>query len=81
MPSFCRQYEFCRHIDSIIVSYGGIYMTTITAKFTLRTDSELLKKFRFVSDYNGRSSNRELEMLMKKHIAEFEATHEKITFD
>ena len=56
-------------------------MTTITAKFTLRTDSELLKKFRFVADYNGRSSTRELEMLMKKHIAEFEATHEKITFD
>lgn len=56
-------------------------MTTDAAKFTLRTEAELLKKFRFVADYNGRSANRELEVLMKKHIAEFEATHERITFD
>lgn len=56
-------------------------MTTETAKFTVRTDAELLKKFRFVADYNGRSANRELEVLMKKHVAEFEKTHEKITID
>lgn len=56
-------------------------MTTDAAKFTLRTESELLKKFRYVADYNGRSANRELEVLMKKHIAEFEAEHERITFD
>ena len=52
-----------------------------SAKFTLRTDSEILKKFRYVADYNGRSANRELEVLMKKHIAEFEKEHGKITFD
>lgn len=56
-------------------------MTTETAKFTLRTEAELLKKFRFVADYNARSANRELEVLMKKHIAEFEKTHGKITFE
>ena len=56
-------------------------MTTDTAKFTLRIESELLKKFRYVADYNGRSANRELEILMKKHIAEFEAEHERIAFD
>ena len=56
-------------------------MTTDTAKFTLRTDTELLKKFRFVADYNARSANRELEVLMKKHIAEFEKENGKITFD
>lgn len=43
-------------------------MTADTAKFTLRTDTELLKKFRFVADYNARSANRELEVLMKKRI-------------
>ena len=52
-----------------------------TAKFTLRTDSDLLKKFHFVADYNGRSANRELEVLMKKHIAEFEKDHDKISLD
>lgn len=56
-------------------------MTSNTAKFTLRTDSDLLKKFRYVADYNARSSNRELEVLMKKHIAEFEKEHGKITFE
>ena len=56
-------------------------MATDTAKFTLRTDSEILKKFRYAADYNGRSANRELEVLMKKHIAEFEKEHDKITFD
>lgn len=56
-------------------------MAAETAKFTLRTEAELLKKFRYVADYNARSSNRELEVLMKKHIAEFENEHGKITFD
>ena len=56
-------------------------MTTETAKLTLRTESELIKKFRYVADYNGRSANREPEVLMKKHIAEFEAEHERIAFD
>ena len=56
-------------------------MMTETAKFTLRADAEILKKFRYVADYNGRSANRELEVLMKKHISEFEKEHDKITFD
>ena len=51
------------------------------AKFTLRIDAESLKKFSFVADYNARSDNRELEVLMKKHIAEFEKENGKITFD
>ena len=56
-------------------------MTNDIAKFTLRIDAELLKKFRFVADYNARSANRELEVLMKKQIAEFEKENGKITFD
>lgn len=53
-------------------------MTNDIAKFTLRTDFELLQKFRFVAEYNARSANRELEVIMKKHIAEFEKTNGKI---
>ena len=56
-------------------------MMSDTAKFTLRTDVEILKKFRYVADYNARSANRELEVLMKKHIAEFEKEHGKISFE
>ncbi len=53
-------------------------MKSDVAKFTLRTDPDLLSKFHFVADYNGRSANRELEVLMKKHIAEFEKKHGEI---
>lgn len=56
-------------------------MPSDTVKFTLRTDSELLKKFRFVAEYNARSANRELEVLMKNHIFEFEKIHGKIETD
>lgn len=56
-------------------------MKADTSKFTLRTDSDLLRKFHFVADYNGRSANRELEVLMKKHIAEFEKNHGEISVD
>lgn len=48
------------------------------SKFTVRTESELLKKFRIAADYNGRSANREIEMLMRNHVAEFEKKHGKI---
>lgn len=48
------------------------------SKFTIRTESELLKKFRFVAEYNARSANREIEVLMKKHVSEFEKAHGKI---
>ncbi|SHK83372.1 Arc-like DNA binding domain-containing protein [Anaerocolumna jejuensis DSM 15929] len=54
-------------------------MRSDLSKFTLRTDAELLKKFRFVADYNDRSANREIEVLMKKHVDEFEKKHGKIT--
>ncbi len=56
-------------------------MQSDLSKFTLRIDPELLKKFRFVADYNARSANRELEVLMKKHVNEFEKKHGKITFE
>lgn len=56
-------------------------MPSDLTKFTIRTDSEILKKFRFVADYNARSANRELEVLMKKHISEFEKEHGKIEFE
>ncbi|MFT4145858.1 MAG: Arc family DNA-binding protein [Mobilitalea sp.] len=51
------------------------------SKFTLRIDTELLTKFRFVADYNARSANREIEVLMKNHVDEFEKKHGKITIE
>lgn len=56
-------------------------MTAETTKFTLRTDTELLKKFRYVANYNARSANKELEVLIQKHITEFEKANGKITLN
>lgn len=60
---------------------GEIAMVSDTVKFTLRTESDLLRKFRYVADYNARSANRELEVIMKRHIAEFEREHGRIALD
>lgn len=48
------------------------------SKFTLRVDSTLLKKFHYIADYNARSANREIEVLIKKHVKAFENTYGKI---
>lgn len=53
-------------------------MKSDLSKFTVRVDSEILKKFRYVAEYNARSANRELEFLMRRHILEFEKEHGKI---
>ena len=52
-------------------------MPSDAVKFTLRTEPELLKKFRFVAEYNARSANRELEVLMKKHGVIINSTKQK----
>lgn len=48
------------------------------SKFTLRINDELLKKFRYISEYNARSANSELTILIKNRIAEFEKKYGKI---
>ncbi len=56
-------------------------MSHDVSKFTLRTDAELMKKFRYVAEYNARSANRELEVLMREHVKEFEEKHGRIAVD
>ena len=60
---------------------GDCIMQNDVVKFTLRTETELLKRFRYVAEYNARSINRELEVIMKKHIAEFEKLHGEIIIE
>lgn len=43
-----------------------------TPKFTLRIPAELLEKLRSIAEENGRSVNKEIEVLIKKHVANFE---------
>lgn len=47
-------------------------------QFTVRMDPELLEKLRYIAEYHARSANREIEMLVKRHVEKFEQTHGKI---
>ena len=47
-------------------------------QFTVRIDPKLLLKLRYIAEYTARSANREVEMLIKKHVEGFEKAHGKI---
>ena len=44
-------------------------------RYTLRISQILLDKIGYIAEYEGRTKNKEIEQLIKKHIAEFEAEH------
>ena len=44
-------------------------------RYTLRVSQELLDKLGYIAEYEGRTKNREIEQLIKKRIAEFEALY------
>lgn len=48
-------------------------------RYTLRIPQELLDKLGYIADYEGRTKNKEIEQLIKKRIAEFEAVHGDIS--
>ncbi len=47
-------------------------------RYTLRIPQILLDKLTIVAAYEGRTKNKEIEQLIKRRIAEFEAAHGKI---
>lgn len=46
--------------------------------FGFRTQRDILDKLSYIAEYNGRSANKELEMLLKKYITQFEDEHGEI---
>ncbi len=44
-------------------------------RYTLRVSRILLNKMEYISSYNGRSINKEIEQLLKNHIKIFEQEH------
>ena len=47
----------------------------------IRIQPYLMKKFRYVAAYNGRSANKEIEQLMRKCVEAFEKEHGPIVFE
>ena len=48
------------------------------ARYTLRIDKNLLGKLAYVARRNGRTSNKEIEQLIKKKVYDFERKNGKI---
>ena len=47
--------------------------------FTLRIDEELMRKFRYVAKYEGRSANGQLAVMIRKCVNDYEKEHSAIT--
>lgn len=47
-------------------------MSSTLPRYTLRIPKEFLDKIRYIAEENGRSANREIELLIKSRIAEYE---------
>ena len=44
-------------------------------RYTLRVSKEVLFKLKYISEFNGRTKNKEIEQIIKKRVTEFEAEH------
>ena len=55
--------------------------TSENPHFAVRIPREKLDKFKYVADYNARSANKELEMIITKHINKFEKKYGEIIID
>ncbi|MEG0693485.1 MAG: hypothetical protein RR444_10460 [Oscillospiraceae bacterium] len=56
-------------------------MTTRQNPYPLRVEKIIMEKFKVVAADNARSVNKEIEMLMRIAIKEYESTHGEITVD
>ncbi|MBP3328465.1 MAG: Arc family DNA-binding protein [Clostridia bacterium] len=53
----------------------------IERHFGLRIDDELLRKFRYVCEYDGRSANKKIIQMIKKCVADFEKENGEIKLE
>ncbi len=48
-------------------------------RYTLRIPQELLDKIRYIAEENGRSANKEIELMIKQRIKEYESQNGEIS--
>ncbi len=48
-------------------------------RYTMRIDRTLLDKLQYISKYEGRTANKQLEQMVKRLVAGFESKHGEIT--
>ena len=47
-------------------------------RYTLRIPNEYLEKIRYIASENGRSANKEIELMIKRRIDRYEEEHGEI---
>lgn len=50
-------------------------------QFPIRVEPLLIKKIRFIASENCRSASKEIELLIRKHVRDYEDTYGEITDD
>ena len=45
------------------------------SRYSLRIPPLLLEKFGYIAEYEGRTKNREIELMIRRRIADFEREH------
>ncbi|MDR3540762.1 MAG: Arc family DNA-binding protein [Desulfosporosinus sp.] len=50
-------------------------------RFTIRVSPDLIKKMGYIAEESGRSINKEIEQLIKAHIAAYEKKNGPINID
>lgn len=50
-------------------------------RYTLRIPKEYLQKIRYIAEENGRSANKEIELMIKQRIKEYEYENGSINLD
>lgn len=48
-------------------------------RYTMRIERPLLDRLQYISKYEGRTANKQLEQLVKRCVKEFESEHGEIT--
>lgn len=56
-------------------------MASTLPRYTLRIPQEHLDKIRYIAEENGRSANKEIELMIKERIKSYEETHGSISLE
>ncbi|RHC66984.1 Arc family DNA-binding protein [Anaerobutyricum hallii] len=56
-------------------------MASDLPRYTLRMPKEYLQKIRYIAEENGRSANKEIELMVKQRIKEYEQKNGPINLD
>ena len=55
--------------------------TNLYPQFPIRIEPATINKMKYIASYNGRSTAKEIEQLMLKHIEQYEEVHGEISLE